>query len=364
MNETSEMPERVHLVGSIGLDNVDEVFQTAGRLLGRRLRRIPDGEPGGRRLWISWQYPLLRGNPFLIDDPAPTRDTVGCPTLCLAQGVGPDDIRFGELGYAREARASYQDFIAARKRGDIARNVRFQVCLPTPLAVIWSWCSDKDMFAIERAYEKAMMREVETICAAIPHKDLSIQWDVCNEMVMWDGRWKLWQPPFGEADVEREILTRMQRLGDAIPADIELGIHLCYGDWKATHFVEPEDAGKMVSLANGIASSVSRPITYLHMPVPINRADDAFFAPLRDLKLAAETELYLGVVHADGAENVGRRVAAARRYVKDFGIATECGMARCRTPDVVESLLRIHAESSREPKRAARKRAATAGVSP
>src|SRR5579885_94861 len=128
MTETSFIPERVHLVGSIGLDSVDEVFRTAGRLLGRRLRRIPDGEPGGRRLWISWQYPLLSANPFLMDDPAPQRD----------------DVRFGELGYAREARASYQDFLAARRRGDIPRKVRFQVCLPTPLAVISTWCSDKD----------------------------------------------------------------------------------------------------------------------------------------------------------------------------------------------------------------------------
>ena len=52
----------VHLVGSIGLDTVDEVFATVGKMLGPHLRRIPDGEVGGRRLWISWQYPLLRAS--------------------------------------------------------------------------------------------------------------------------------------------------------------------------------------------------------------------------------------------------------------------------------------------------------------
>ena len=35
-------PTHVHLVGSIGLDTVEEVFSTVGPLLGRRLRRIPD----------------------------------------------------------------------------------------------------------------------------------------------------------------------------------------------------------------------------------------------------------------------------------------------------------------------------------
>ena len=34
----------VHLVGSIGLDTVDEVFRTVGELLGPYLRRVPDGE--------------------------------------------------------------------------------------------------------------------------------------------------------------------------------------------------------------------------------------------------------------------------------------------------------------------------------
>jgi hypothetical protein len=39
---TEALPEHVHLVGSIGLDNVDEVFRAAGKMLGRRLKRVPD----------------------------------------------------------------------------------------------------------------------------------------------------------------------------------------------------------------------------------------------------------------------------------------------------------------------------------
>ena len=61
---TSTSPQHVHLVGSIGLDNVPEIFGTLGKGLGRRLKRVPDGEVGGRRLWVSWQYPLFRANPF------------------------------------------------------------------------------------------------------------------------------------------------------------------------------------------------------------------------------------------------------------------------------------------------------------
>src|SRR5215204_5329934 len=64
------MTRNVHLVGSVGLDSVEDVFSTVGRLLGPFLKRVPDGEPGGRRMWISWQSPLLRANPFLQVDAA------------------------------------------------------------------------------------------------------------------------------------------------------------------------------------------------------------------------------------------------------------------------------------------------------
>ena len=77
----------LHLVGSIGLDTVEEVFATVGELLGPHLRRVPDGEVGGRRLWISWQYALLRSNAFLRPDPSGAiRPTNRFPLLVLAEG--------------------------------------------------------------------------------------------------------------------------------------------------------------------------------------------------------------------------------------------------------------------------------------
>src|SRR5262245_9459063 len=129
------MTTQVHLVGSVGLDTAEEVFETAGKLLGPYLKRVPDGEVGGRRLWVGWQAPLLRASPFLeIDTSDPQASMYG--PLKLAEGVKPEEVHFGELGYAREARASFQDFLAARQRGDLPQHVRFQVCLPTPYAVV------------------------------------------------------------------------------------------------------------------------------------------------------------------------------------------------------------------------------------
>lgn len=340
------MPEHqhVHLVGSIGLDTVDDVFKTCGHLLGDRLQRIPDGEPGGRRLWCSWQIPVLRANPF-FKVAEPGRGPV-FGTLTLADGVRPEDIRFGELGYAREARASYEDFKAAKARGDLPGNVRFQVSLPTPYAVVFGQFTPETLPMAEAAYQAAMIREVARICEAIPHADLCIQWDVCFEMVIWDGSNPFWSWPL-PGDAKSEILRRLAAVSAAVPDDVELGFHLCYGDLDAQHFFNPADAGPMVGIANAISAEVERPIAYIHMPVPVDRSDDDFFRPFKDLELHPETELFLGIVHAaDGVEGVERRRAAAQRFVQRFGIATECGMARARTPDIVERLLRIHAEST------------------
>jgi methionine synthase II (cobalamin-independent) len=196
---------------------------------------------------------------------------------------------------------------------------------------------------IEAAYERAMIAEVAALCRHIPHRDLCIQWDLCNEMVVWDGQ-KTDAVPYGDEPREK-IIARMQRLCAAVPDDVELGAHLCYGDFGARHFVEPKDAAAMVDFANTLSASIAHKLAYIHMPVPVERSDDAFHKPFRDLKLGEGTALFLGVVHAkDGAAGTKARIAAARRHVPDFGIATECGMARARSEETVRALLKIHAE--------------------
>ncbi len=335
----------VHLVGAVGLDTVPETYETLGRILGDRLRRVPDGEPGGRRMWIAWQFPLLRSSPYLqAVPPAPGQSIIFFPYVKLADGVDAADLRFGELGYAREAMASYAEFKAAKDAATLPKSVRFQVSLPTPFAVIQAFVVAEDQPKIEPAYEKAMLREVATICSKIPHDELAIQWDVCPEMVTWDGR--MVRGGGSGIDPKPGILERLKRISEAVPADVELGYHLCYGDVDGKHFIEPLDAGRLVDLANALSAAVNRPIAWIHMPVPIERSDEDYFRPLADLKLKPETELYLGCVHgADGVAGTKKRMAAASKYAADFGIATECGMGRCKTPDVVVDLLQVHASS-------------------
>ena len=358
MAKTQDLPRHVHLNGAVNLDTVDEVFAACGSVLGKRLKRLPDGEPGSRRLWISYQMPLLRANLALqtpqggntlqlsptrtVDDqPAPRQNP---NALELRPGVKPEEISFPELGYALEAEASYARFKKARAKGKVPKGVRFQVCLPTPAGVVLPFIHPSAHAAVEPAYEKAMVREVKRICAAIPHKDLAIQWDVCIEMVMYDGRFY----PRGWPDPGRGTVERLARISKPIPRAVELGFHLCYGDLDGRHFIQPEDAGKAVELANIICAGIKRPIQWISIPVPRERGDDAFYAPLRNLKLHKETEPVLGLVHSeDGVEGTKQRIAVARRYLADFAIATECGMGRKWKPAEIVPLLKVHAAASR-----------------
>ena len=95
-----------------------------------------------------------------------------------------------------------------------------------------------------------------------------------------------------------------------------------------------------------MSQDITRPIQLIHMPVPRDRSDDAYFAPLKDLKLKPGTQLCLGLVHhTDGVAGTRRRIAAAEKFVTDFSIATECGFGR-RQPETIPELLRIHAEAA------------------
>jgi hypothetical protein len=167
-------------------------------------------------------------------------------------------------------------------------------------------------------------------------------------MIIWDGQPQDMFPLVNAS--QAEIIARMARICAPVPGDVELGFHLCYGDFGARHFIEPADAGKMVEVMNAIAGAVKHDIAYFHLPVPITRTDDEFYRPLSDLKLSPKTEIYLGLVHGkDGPAGTRRRIEVARKYLKTFGIATECGMARARTPEIIKALLDVHLAASQEP---------------
>jgi hypothetical protein len=175
----------------------------------------------------------------------------------------------------------------------------------------------------------------------VPHADFAVQWDVAVEVITAiegaDPLLAELYPLEGLADLVAQAI-------DIVPAEVEVGFHLCYGNPGGKHIIEPRDLSNIVPLANAVARRIHRPLNWVHMPVPIDRDDAPYFAALRDLRLADDTELYLGLVHlADGVEGGRRRIAAAAQARGRFGIATECGFRYVAANDVPE-LLKLHRE--------------------
>ncbi len=337
------MTRPVLLVGSVPLADAESVFRTAASELGRLLPRITDGETGERTQWVSsvrdifYRHPQLE--PAAAEGPQHRR-----PPVRVRSGVDRDSIRFGELGYARVAIESWRLFERLQAAGVVPEGTRFQVSLPTPLAPISGYVVLADMETLERPWEERLRQEVDELLGAIPHHRLAVQWDVAKEILMLEA---MFPAPF--RPLMAGIIERLQRLGEWIPAPVELGYHLCYGDFKHRHEKQPRDTGLLTEVMNRLAAAVRRPIDWIHLPVPRGRSDEDYFRPLAGLTIPSDTEVYLGLIHyTDGLEGARRRIEAASKFLPSFGIACECGMGR-RDPKTIPELIRLHARCAQLP---------------
>jgi hypothetical protein len=338
----------VHFVGSIPLPDAETVFRALSAVAGPHVKRLPDGETGIRKTWIRFLQGVLADNPaievasdlppfkFIQWDGKLLREI---PRLRLRPGARPDPTSFN-TGYAEMAIESWGLFDRLQRAGVIPAGVRFQVSLPTPIAPTYNNMVPGDRPGLLPALTRHMIGEVMAIVRALPNDRIAVQWDVCQEVLAWEG---YYEP--GPVDFRTETIAVLTEIGDAVPAAIELGYHLCYGSPADEHLVQPKDAGIMVEIVNAISTGVRRPIQFFHVPVPQPRTDDEFFAPLAGLKLRPETELYLGLVHHDDDAGNAARLGAARRHARVDGIATECGMAR-GDPAHLPALLAAHARTA------------------
>ena len=334
----------VHLVGSVPLPDCDSIFRTVAAGVGPHLARLPDGETGKRKMWIKFLQDVLAENPAIevAHDLAPFKFTQWdgkvireIPRLRIKKGAVVDPKSF-VTGYADMAIYSFASFHKLRKRDVIPAGVKFQICMPTPLAPTYNNMVPSDRTALIPALTLHFIGEIEKIAKMLPNDRIAIQWDVCQEVLAWEG---YYEP--GPVEFETETIDVLARIGDAVPPAIDLGYHLCYGSPADEHMVLLKDPAIMVDMTNEIAARVKRSIEFFHLPVAKDRNDDAFFAPLDGLKLRPETELYLGLIHYDDSEGDDARLAAARCHVRVDGIGTECGWGR-KSPDKIPALLDQH----------------------
>ncbi|MCV7281284.1 hypothetical protein H7J88_16715 [Mycolicibacterium flavescens] len=318
-----------YLTGSINIATVDDAFRLVGSRLQPGVTRVPDGEPGDRANWVLTQAGHFLDNPTLevVDGKARVR--------------AGTSVAFGALDYHSVAAESYARFAAARRDGVLADGSRFLVSIPTPFNAVNSFAHFDSQVEVAYAYEQALKDSVAALQEAIPPGDLAIQWDLPTELATIEG----WFPnPYGGFE---PIFAATARLASWVHDDAELTFHLCYGDSKfgASPFmgdppdeeaaarggrhILPRDASAIVTLANGLSRHVPRRIDAIQAATVAAWNRRAHWQPLSGLALEADTEIYLGLLHAeDGADGARTRAALAAEFLPEFGISTECGLGR------------------------------------
>ncbi|KAI4190223.1 MAG: hypothetical protein L6R41_000929 [Letrouitia leprolyta] len=326
------MTPEVLLIGSSPFKSAEEFISAAARNLGSHLRRIPDGETEQRSKFIAWQHSALP-----IELVQPRRG--GQPSLRDgSKKYTVDDIN--PVGYDEQAIASYTVFRNLKASGVVSPDTRFQVCLPTPLGVVRGFIVTEFCSMVEPLYKERLANATRCIQEHIPTTELSIQFDLPFEVAMLevergqlqdpDSRWESYFSP-----VKAGIVERITYLAGLVRPDVELGFHLCYGDFMHSHFVDPASTELLVEMANEMVKTVGpiHPVKYMQMPVPKDRNDEDYFKPLKDLAIGG-TQLFLGLIHPhDEAGTQSRIRTASESCPISFGLTTECGLGRVTVED-------------------------------
>ena len=345
------MGENLLLVGSVPLDSVEEVMRTFGGALGRELAAMPDGEVGERRSWVNrLGYQIFNGH-LDLDTVRRPKPVDGVEQLLprsrddswqFKVKPGIECVRFGNpgsrLGYARDAVTSYFVFKTLREKGILPGDLRFQISIPMVNSVIRPhyFPEPQDLPRVRPGFEAALAAEVAVIVDKIPHRDLAIQWDCAWELQAVCGAGKI-------VPSELEVATHVppiSRLSNVIPDDVALGFHFCFGTFGGWPAFAPEDLSRPVELINAAAAAIDRDIDWIHIPT-LDRTDEAFYAPLAQLD-AKGARVYLGAIHT--MPTLKQRLAVARKYLPEFGLAAYCGFGRT-PPSEMPRILQDHLDS-------------------
>jgi hypothetical protein len=345
-------PDHVHFNGSVNLADTGSVLREIVSRVPSGLRRIPDGETGDRGNWILFQMQKFLQSPSLV--PAPPPDTQAgdyeqMPQLRLADGVDPAEMRWPDLGYAGAYLESYAIFAALREEGVIPGGVRFQVQYPTPLASISAYVVPEQQRALLGSYERAMFADLGRLLAAIPAAEVAVQWDVAVEFGILE---ESFAP--GGSQAFDAIIAGLARCVDQVPAEIPVGLHLCYGDYGHQHFKQPQSLALQVRVLNAVTAAAGRTVSFVSFTVPQYQRAESYFAPLAELAADPGTELNFALVPYHPADQapgttddqvrlIDAALAASAGRDSGWGICTECGMGRARREEIPE-LLDLHRE--------------------
>jgi hypothetical protein len=336
------------LVGSLPAESTEAALRAAAGLFGDLTFALPDGETGPRAGWVSYERErLVRPNPD-VDTVAETLSPTGLPRHAYETPVfkirpGVTELHWDSWPRIDDAIDSYREFSRLRAEGVIPAGLRFQIGLPFPSSALNGFKEDfgADYPVAERAFEDLVARELARLTAAIPPRDLALQWDVCYEVLDFEGV-LAWTGAAGQTapGAWERFTGPVGRLTRLIPDEVLVGYHLCYGTFPEWPMYEASDMGVLVKMANYAVASSGRSVDWLHLAGPryLRSEDDRFFAPLDGLE-PGDARVFLGIIlPVDGVPGVLRRTATAKRHLADFGVAMYCGFGRQPGKDGMETM--------------------------
>ena len=343
-------PTAVHFNGSVNLPDGETVMREISSRIPSGVRRMTDGETGDRNYWISFQTRKFEQMPEfetvsvgMAYETAP--DAPAMPHMRLTEGASAEMIDWPNLGYADAYTESFAIFERLQNEGTIAAGVRLQLQYPTPLASMAGTIAPEDQPKVAPSYEQALFADLDTALERLPHDRIAVQWDVAVEFGALEGA-------MGPKVPIDQIAPGLVRCLERVPADVPVGMHLCYGDYGHQHFKQPESLQMQIDLVNAVTSATERPLNFVSFTVPQGRNDSAYFQPLAGLSTGSETELYFALVpyHPDDQapgttgeqiEHIDAALGSSPAGARAWGICTECGMGRVDTGDVPR-LLDLH----------------------
>ena len=157
------------------LPDAETVFRTVSGAVGPYLTRLPDGETGIRKTWIRFLQDVLADNPAieLASDVPPFKFVQWdgkvvreIPRLRVKPGATPDARSF-QTGYADMAIESWNMFDRLQQGGVIPPKVKFQICIPTPIAPTYNNMVPSDRPKLLPALTQHFAGEVAKIAQAL-----------------------------------------------------------------------------------------------------------------------------------------------------------------------------------------------------
>jgi hypothetical protein len=118
---------------------------------------------------------------------------------------------------------------------------------------------------------------------------------------------------------------------------VQLGFHFCFGTFGGWPAFAPDDLGRTVELVNAAVVASRRRVDWVHIPT-LDTINEAFYAPLANLD-AKGARVYLGAIH--NMATLQARLAIARKFLPNFGLAAYCGFGRT-PPAEMPQILRDH----------------------